>query len=339
MGTGIEIGALSVNNEIVRNTANTNSGEGIAVEDTAPAGQGNLIEGNVADGNGGDGIAIAGVGHILKDNSAQMNGGWGIYAAVGVIDRGGNYAAGNIEPQQCYNVVCAVGAVPGEPETWIVDKPPLLSHSRNACFTYRGSDDVSLERELVFECRIDTSDPLAWEDCEYPAEILNLMPGPAHVRDPRDRPAGRRPARLLAGPLHLDLRAAAAERPARGHPRHRPGARDLARSTQIFTFHSNEPDVTFECKVDQFGYEPCGFESAQYMSQGAFEWGLEETEVGPHTFYVRAIDFEGNDGEPTTYTWSLLGVATDLPARPEPEIDRLHAAGDAVRPGDRQRDR
>ena len=78
----------------------------------------------------------------------------------------------------------------------------------------------------------------------------------------------------------------------------------------IFTFHSNEPDVTFECKVDGFGYEPCGFESAQYMSKGGFEWGLEETEVGNHTFYVRAIDHEGNVGDPATYTWKLLGIAT-----------------------------
>ena len=44
------------------------------------------------------------------------------------------------------------------------------------------------------------------------------------------------------------------------------------------------------------------------MSQGAYEWGLEENEVGPHTFFVRAIDFEGNVGAPTTYTWGLLGV-------------------------------
>ena len=76
----------------------------------------------------------------------------------------------------------------------------------------------------------------------------------------------------------------------------------------IFTFHSNEPDVTFQCKVDANGYEPCGFESATFMNQGAYEWGLAETEVGLHTFYVRAIDFEGNVGAPTTFVWELMGV-------------------------------
>ena len=44
------------------------------------------------------------------------------------------------------------------------------------------------------------------------------------------------------------------------------------------------------------------------MNQGAFEWALAENEVGPHTFSVRAIDFEGNVGAPTTFTWELLGV-------------------------------
>jgi hypothetical protein len=52
------------------------------------------------------------------------------------------------------------------------------------------------------------------------------------------------------------------------------------------------------------------------MSQGTFEWGLEETEVGLHTFSVRAIDFEGNVGTPATYTWRLLGTLTTFTAGP-----------------------
>ncbi|HEV2950775.1 MAG TPA: hypothetical protein VGZ51_01625, partial [Actinomycetota bacterium] len=42
-------------------------------------------------------------------------------------------------------------------------------------------------------------------------------------------------------------------------------------------------------------------------------------EVGPHTFSVRAIDFEGNVGEPATYTWRLLGVHTIFLPGPHPE--------------------
>ncbi len=318
MGTGIMVGALSAQNVVRLNTANTNSGEGIAIEDSAPMGQGTLLELNVTDGNGGDGIYIAGVGHILENNSSRLNGGWGIYAAVGATVRGVNFAAGNIEPQQCYNVFCTVGAVPGEPNAWFVEKPPKLSHSRNAYFTYMGSDEVSLVHELVFECRIDSFDPLAWEDCEYPAEFLNLMPGEhtAEIRAIDQLGAGL--------PDSSPDRYTWTYQPLPPNdppevifdivPEEFTWALDA-----IFTFHSDEPDVTFECTVDQFGWEPCGWEGAQYMSYGSFEWGLEETEVGPHTIYVRAVDFEGNESESFTYTWNLLGVATIFLPGPAPE--------------------
>jgi hypothetical protein len=45
-----------------------------------------------------------------------------------------------------------------------------VSNSRNASFTYTGRDEVDPLNKLVFECRLDSNDPLAWVDCEYPAE-------------------------------------------------------------------------------------------------------------------------------------------------------------------------
>jgi CSLREA domain-containing protein len=309
LGTGIAIEALSYNNVVVQNTASQNGGEGIAVEDAALAGQGNLLDRNIANGNGGDGIGVHGVGHTLAGNTAQLNGGWGIYVAVGATDGGGNFAAGNAEPAQCYGIVCTIGTVPGAPETWIVSGPPATSNSRNASFFYMGSDNATPLHELVFECRLDTTNDLAWEDCEYPAEYLNLSAGP-HVFEVR---AVDQLGAGLADPTPARHEWTYVPLPAGVAPT---TIIDIAPDAQtwafdaIFTFHSNEPDVTFECRVDQFGYEPCGFEGALYMSQGAFEWGLTETEVGPHTFYVRAIDFEGNVGTPATYTWQLLGIVT-----------------------------
>ena len=161
LGTGIEIGELSPNNDVLHNTASENGGEGIEVDDSAPAGQGTLLEGNNADGNGGDGIAHRGRRpHRRGQQRASCNGGWGIYAAVGAIDRGGNIAAGNIEPAQCFSVVCTIGSGPGAPETWIVDEPAApLSNSRNASFTYmRQRRRETPLHELVFECRIDSND-------------------------------------------------------------------------------------------------------------------------------------------------------------------------------------
>ena len=312
LGTGISL-ELSYDNDIVDNQASGNGGEGIEVSDSAPAGQGNLIARNVADSNGGDGFIIEGAGHTLTQNRAMLNGGWGIYAPVGAIDGGGNFAAGNIEPGQCVGVVCTIGTAPGEPETTILEKPPLVSNSRNASFTYIGKDDSTPLVDLVFECRLDTTNDLAWEDCEYPHEVMNLSPG-LHRLDIRAVDLGELPDSTPAS-YTWEYRPLPANDPPEAIIDMHPEAETWALEN-IFTFHSNEPDVTFQCKVDLNAYEDCGFETVAHMNQGGFEWGLEETEVGPHTFFVRAVDFEGNVGQPATFTWRLLGVATQFTAGP-----------------------
>jgi hypothetical protein len=154
----------------------------------------------------------------------------------------------------------------------------------------------------------------AWVDCEYPAEFMNLSPG-QHTLDIR---AVDMLGQGLADPTPASFTWTYVPLPSNVPPEITfdivPPAETYLFDA-IFTFHSNEPDVTFQCKVDQFGWEPCGFEGAGFMHQGGFEWSFVEEEVGPHTFYVRAIDFEGNVGE-ASYTWNLLGitvVVTDGP--------------------------
>jgi parallel beta-helix repeat protein len=314
LGAGIEVGELSTDTVVRDNTTSGNGGAGIEVSDSSALNDGTLIEGNTADANGDDGIYVEGAGHVIRSNVAQLNGSWGIYS-VGAVDGGGNVAAGNMEVEQCFGVNCALGAVPGAPDTWVVAGPadtnPALpgvqSVSRNASFTYMGEDEFNAIHELVFECRIDSTSPTAWEDCEYPAEYLNLSPGP-HTFEVR---AIDMLGQGLADPTPARFTWTYAPLPFGVAPTvtidHKPPAETFLLDA-VFTFHANEPDVSFQCKVDQNGWQPCGFEGADFMSQGAFEWGLEETEVGPHTFYVRAVDFEGNVGQPATYTWRLLGV-------------------------------
>ena len=156
LGTGIALEAGSIDNVVRLNNANGNNGEGIAVDDSALGEAGNLIEHNTADNNGGDGIIVTGVGHTITANTVQLNGGWGIYAPVGATDGGGNFAAGNVEPDQCVGVVCLLGAVPGAPDTEIL-LAPSNSNSRNASFTYSGSDDTTPLVDLLFECRLDST--------------------------------------------------------------------------------------------------------------------------------------------------------------------------------------
>ena len=322
LGAGIEIGELSLDTIVRDNTASGNGGAGIEITESSVLDRGSLVENNTADANGGDGIYVEGAGHRVVNNEAKLNGGWGIYS-VGAVDGGGNLAAGNMEPEQCFGIVCELGTVPGAPETWIIAKPAdwnagvegVQSPSRNVSFTYMASDDFSPITDIVFECRLDNDNPLAWEDCEYPAEYLNLGPG-THKFEVR---AIDMLGQGLADPTPAVFEWAYEPLPSGVAPEVtidvtpvdtdplKPGVQTWMVDS-IFTFSANEPDVTFQCKVDANGYEPCGFEAAQFMNQGAFEWGLNETEVGNHTFFVRAIDFEGNVSAPETFVWELLGV-------------------------------
>jgi parallel beta-helix repeat protein len=321
LGSGIEVAEMSGGGNVVaNNAANANGGEGIAIEGSAPTGLGTEVIGNTADGNGGDGISVEGVGHLIggpqkaDGNTVQLNGGWGIYA-IGAIDKGNNFAAGNMEPGQCFGVVCTIGAPPGAPETFIVEKPPAISNSRNASFTYFGRDDVTPLIDLVYECRLDTTDDLAWEDCEYPAQYVNLAPG-LHTFEVRA----------------IDMRGSglADASPAKYTWRYEPLPPNDAPETTIdikppaetwlpeaiFTYHANEPDVIFECRLDNLIWEICSFEELVNPPNAGWEVALEDTQLGLHTFEVRATDFEGNVGDPARYTWRLMGIMTIITSGP-----------------------
>ena len=95
----------------------------------------------------------------------------------GTVDGGGNHAAGNVEAEQCSGIVCIIGEAPGAPQTILDEGPPAVSNSHTAAFYYTATDDATPLIDIVFECRIDTTDPLLWEDCEYPAIFSNLSPG------------------------------------------------------------------------------------------------------------------------------------------------------------------
>jgi parallel beta-helix repeat protein len=119
VGTGIELEAESLGNVVVMNVASLNGGRGIAVEaELLPESlaAGNLLDRNTASGNNAGGIYIGKAGHTLAANSADNNVGWGIYVQVGNADGGGNTAAGNTEPPQCFNVACNA-APPAPPPT------------------------------------------------------------------------------------------------------------------------------------------------------------------------------------------------------------------------------
>jgi hypothetical protein len=61
---------------------------------------------NLSVANPGDGILVEAPGTLVRRNRAHFNGQLGIRAVAGVIDGGGNEAAGNGDPRQCVGVAC-----------------------------------------------------------------------------------------------------------------------------------------------------------------------------------------------------------------------------------------
>jgi large repetitive protein len=106
LGIGMEI-VGSTGNTVFGNVLDGNGTGGLWV-DTASVS--NTIASNSMQGNGGDGLSINSIGTTVKGNVARTNQGWGMYGAAGVIDGGGNGAAGNAELAQCHLILCSDGS-------------------------------------------------------------------------------------------------------------------------------------------------------------------------------------------------------------------------------------
>jgi hypothetical protein len=221
------------------------------------------------------------------------------------VDGGSNYATGNAEPAQCFGIVCTIGVAPGAPDTTIVDRPTNPTNSRNALFTFIGADDTTPLSGMSFECRLDSTSDLAWIECDNPQAYLALSPG-THLFEVRAVDVNG-----LVDPSPASYTWTYVALPSGVAP---DTTIVLAPGTATplldgyFTFTANEPDVTFQCSLDGAPFAVCEF---------AFLFEFEETQIGPHTFQVRAIDFEGNiDPTPATYNWTITGVATTITSGP-----------------------
>jgi Concanavalin A-like lectin/glucanases superfamily/Bacterial Ig-like domain/Calcineurin-like phosphoesterase len=92
------------------------------------------------------------------------------------------------------------------------------------------------------------------------------------------------------------------------------GPFDVTTSTSAsFSFDANEPESSFECRLDQASWAAC--EPPEQVS------GLED---GPHSFAVRAVDAFGNvDATPATHSWT---VETSPPPDTTPPDTTITAA-------------
>jgi large repetitive protein len=101
--TRLEAAAPSRGTVVSRNFVNSKHSDGILVDNGAT---GTLLVRNRAIRNGDDGIDVDAPATTVTRNIANHNHDLGIEAVPGVIDGGGNHAAGNGNPAQCINIDC-----------------------------------------------------------------------------------------------------------------------------------------------------------------------------------------------------------------------------------------
>ena len=107
-GPGIYVAHLDAptpprDNRVIRNVTTSKNADGIRVD---PDAAGTLLSRNLAVHSGDDGIDVRAAGTTVTRNTAIANHDLGISAVRGVIDGGGNRAAGNGNPAQCTNIAC-----------------------------------------------------------------------------------------------------------------------------------------------------------------------------------------------------------------------------------------
>jgi len=155
--------------------------------------------------------------------------------------------------------------------------PPAASGLATAHFEFSSN-----EPGTGFECRLDED---SWSECDSPVNLTGLSDGPHGFEVRGTDPAGN-PTEIsrdwtvdTAAPVvSIDTAPAALTNQA----------------TADFEFSSDEPGSTFECRIDDGGWDAC--------TSPAHVTGLGE---GSHTFRVRASDAVGNVSEVESHTWTV----------------------------------
>ena len=166
-------------------------------------------------------------------------------------------------------------------ETYIDSGPANPTSLTSASFVYR--DDESTD---YFMCKIDDSQ---WEQCDGGAkDYLDLLEGLHTFMVKSIDEAGNEDLTPASWNWTID-QTEPETTITDGPPDPTPDP------TASFIFESNEPNSTFECKLDLNEWEIC-------MSPQDYA-GLAE---GAHTFEVRAIDEAGNmDQTPASWNWLI----------------------------------
>ena len=195
-------------------------------------------------------------------------------------------AAGNTGTPASFNWTVDTTA----PTVSIDSQPAALTNATDATFTFSSEPNANLG------CKLDGG---AFQPCTSPQSYSNLADG-SHTFQVRATDAAGNTGTPASFTWTIDTVAPTVSIDT--HP-----AANSNSDLSTFTFSSNEPGSTFECKVGGGSFAPC-------TSPKAFA-GLGE---GAHTFQVRAIDAAGNTGTPASFTWTIDTIAPGTTLTDEP---------------------
>jgi hypothetical protein len=169
------------------------------------------------------------------------------------------------------------------PDTVIDDGPPASDDSSVATFLFSSPDAAD-----GFECRLDSTDPDAWEECSSPQLYADLADG-SHTFEVRAiDDAGNKDASPATQTWDVDTTAP--QTAIDSSPNNPTGSADAE-----FAFSSDDLTATFECKLDSGSWDVCTSPASYTALDG-----------GTHVFRVRAGDALGNtDPTPAVRSWLI----------------------------------
>jgi hypothetical protein len=197
------------------------------------------------------------------------------------------------------------------PETSISFGPALMTGSTSAKFFISSSESGS-----IFECAIDEEE--AWSSCTSPKSYAGLTLGPHQLWVRATDVAGNTDPTPATWSWTIED-TSEPEPPADITPPQtsivRGPAGSTTSTTASFTLSSNETGSTFDCNLDEEGWESCSSSTA-----------YAELEAGEHVFSARAVDSEGNiDPTPAVRDWTI-----ETPPPPPPPNEETAGCSSVV---------
>ena len=165
------------------------------------------------------------------------------------------------------------------PETTITGAPAELSGDPNPAFSFESDDPAA-----GFECRLDDG---GFESCESPLAYEGLADGPYSFEVRAIDGLGNTDETPASHAWTIDTDAPETNFDTPSDPS---SSRNIS-----FSFGSDDPDATFECELDESGFDVCASPKS-YL----------DLAYGSHFFQVRAVDGAGNpDPTPSSFSWTV----------------------------------